>query len=102
VVLSEIVTALAGNLLGWGGIVLVASVVCATLVWLLHRQLLAEGNELLLSTLLTLLAAAVCATHWLPDRIWRRSSSCSSSRGNYGGSSADVRQRASCWFYCQC
>jgi hypothetical protein len=64
--LSEIVTALAGNLLGWGGIVLVASVVCATLVWLLHRQLLAEGNELLLSTLLTLLAAAVCATHWLP------------------------------------
>ncbi len=63
--LSEIVTALAGNLLGWGGIVLVASVVCATIVWLLHRQLLAEGNELLLSTVLTLLAAAVCATHWL-------------------------------------
>ena len=64
--LSEVVTALAGNLLGWGGIVLVASVVCATVVWLLHRQLLAEGNELLLSTLLTLLATAVCATHWLP------------------------------------
>lgn len=64
--LSEIVTALAGNLLGWGGIVLVASVVCATVVWLLHRQLLAEGNELLLATLLTLLAAAVCVTHWLP------------------------------------
>jgi hypothetical protein len=63
--LSEIVMALAGNLLGWGGIVLVASVVCATIVWLLHRQLLAEGNELLLSTALTLLAAAVCATHWL-------------------------------------
>ena len=63
--LSEIVTALAGNLLGWGGIILVASVVCATVVWLLHRQLLAEGDELLLSTLLTLLAAAVCATHWL-------------------------------------
>ncbi len=64
--LSEVVTALAGNLLGWGGIVLVASIVCATIVWLLHRQLLAEGNELLLSTLLTLLATAVCATHWLP------------------------------------
>jgi hypothetical protein len=63
--LSEIVMALAGNHLGWGGIVLVASVVCATIVWLLHRQLLAEGNELLLSTMLTLLAAAVCATHWL-------------------------------------
>jgi hypothetical protein len=63
--LSEIITALAGNLLGWGGIVLVASLVCATMVWLLHRQLLAEGNELLLSTVLTLLVASVCATHWL-------------------------------------
>jgi len=63
--LSEIVTALAGNLLGWGGIVLVAAAVVATCVWLLHRQLLAEGNDLLLSTVLTLLAAAVCATHWL-------------------------------------
>ena len=63
--LSEIVTALAGNLLGWGGIVLVASVIGATCVWLLHRQLLAEGNDLLLSTVLTLLAAAVCVTHWV-------------------------------------
>jgi hypothetical protein len=63
--LSEIVTALAGNLFGWSGIVLVAAVVCATCVWLLHRQLLAEGNELLLSTALTLLAGAACATHWL-------------------------------------
>ncbi len=63
--LSEIIMALAGNLLGWGGIVLVASVICATVVWVLHRQLLAEGNELILSTVLTLLAAAVCATHWL-------------------------------------
>jgi len=63
--LSEIVSALAGNLFGWGGIVLIASVVCATIAWLLHRQLLAEGNELLLSTALTLLATAECATHWL-------------------------------------
>jgi len=63
--LSEVVTALAGNFLGWGGIILVAMFVCATIVWLLHRQLLAEGNELLLSTVLALLAAAVCATHWL-------------------------------------
>ena len=63
--LSEIVTALAGDWLGWSGIALVAAAVCATGVWLLHRQLLAEGNELLLSTALTLLAAGVCATHWL-------------------------------------
>lgn len=63
--LSEVVTALAGNLLGWGGIALVAAAVCATCVWLLHRQLLAEGNDLLLSTAFTLLAAGACATHWL-------------------------------------
>lgn len=63
--LSEIVTALAGNLLGWGGIALVAAAVCPLCVWLLHRQLLAEGNELLLSTALALLAAWVCQMHWL-------------------------------------
>ncbi len=63
--LSEIVTAVAGNWLGWNGIVLVAAVLCATSVWLLHRQLLAEGNEIVLSTVLTLLATAVCAIHWL-------------------------------------
>jgi hypothetical protein len=63
--LSELVAALAGNLLGWNGIALVAAVMCATSVWLLHRQLLAEGNEIVLSTVLTLLAAAVCAIHWL-------------------------------------
>jgi hypothetical protein len=63
--LSEVVTALAGDLLGWSGIALVAAAVCATCVWLLHRQLLAEGNDLLLSTALTLLAAGACATHWL-------------------------------------
>jgi hypothetical protein len=63
--LSEIVTALLGNLFGWGGIALVAAVACATCVWLLHRQLLAEGDDLLLSTVLTLLAAGACATHWL-------------------------------------
>jgi hypothetical protein len=63
--LSEIITALAGNLLGWNGIALVAAVVCPLCVWLLHRQLLAEGNELLLSTVLALLAAWVCQMHWL-------------------------------------
>ena len=63
--LSEIVMAMAGNLFGWSGIVLVTAATCATCVWLLHRQLLAEGNELFLSTALTLLAAAVCTTHWL-------------------------------------
>ena len=63
--LSEIVIAWVGNHLGWSGIALVTAAVAPLCVWLLHRQLLAEGNELLLSTALTLLAAAVCQTHWL-------------------------------------
>lgn len=63
--LSEIVTALAGNLFGWSGIALLAVTVCATYVWLLHRQLLAENNELLLSTALTLLAVWTCKMHWV-------------------------------------
>jgi len=63
--LSEVVMALVGGVFGWSGIALLAAAICATCVWLLHRQLLAEGNELLLSTVLTLLAAGVCATHWL-------------------------------------
>lgn len=63
--LSDVVIAVAGNLFGWGGIVFLAAAVCATYVSMLHRQLLAEGNELLLATALVLLAAAVCEMHWL-------------------------------------
>ena len=63
--LSEIVFAAAGNLLGWNGIVLLAAALIATTLWLLHRQLLVEGNEVLLSTGLVMLAACACSTHWL-------------------------------------
>jgi len=63
--LSEIVFAAAGNLLGWNGFVLLAAGLIATTLWLLHRQLIAEGNELLLSTALTLAAASACSSHWL-------------------------------------
>lgn len=63
--LSEVLLAAAGNWLGWSGIVLLSAVVIATGMWLLHRQLLAENRELLLSTVLVLLAASACATHWL-------------------------------------
>ena len=63
--LCELLFAGAGKLFGWGGIVLVSAALAATTVWLLHRQLLAEGTDMLLATALTLLAAAVCATHWL-------------------------------------
>jgi hypothetical protein len=63
--LSEVLFATAGNLLGWNGIVLVAAALIATTLWLLHRQLLWEGNEVLLSTGLVMLAAFASSAHWL-------------------------------------
>ena len=63
--LSEVLWAAAGLALGWNGIVLVSALLIATTFWLLHRQLLAEGNELLLSTGLVMLAALTASTHWI-------------------------------------
>jgi hypothetical protein len=63
--LGEVLFAAAGDTLGWNGIVLLSAGLIATCLWLLHRQLLAEGNDLLLSTALTLVAAMSCSVHWL-------------------------------------
>ncbi|MGD1019185.1 MAG: hypothetical protein ABSA12_07680 [Verrucomicrobiia bacterium] len=63
--LSEVVFAAAGNALGWNGVVFVAAVLIATTLALLHWQLLAEGNEILLSTFLVLLAALAYMIHWV-------------------------------------
>jgi hypothetical protein len=63
--LSEVIFAMAGNALGWNGVVFIAALLIATTLALLHRQLLTEGSEILLSTLLVLLAAAACTNHWL-------------------------------------
>ena len=63
--LAEVLFAAAGNLLGWNGAVLLAALLIATTMWLLHRWLLAEGCELLLATGLLLLAASACSMHWL-------------------------------------
>ena len=63
--LSEVLFAAAGNCLGWNGVSLVAALVIASTLGLLLRQLLAEGNDPLLSTGLVLLAALACSTHWL-------------------------------------
>ena len=41
--LGEVLFAAAGDALGWNGIALLASVLIATCLWLLHRQLLSEG-----------------------------------------------------------
>jgi hypothetical protein len=63
--LSEVIFAAAGRAAGWNGIVWLSAALIATTLWLLHRQLLADGNELLLSTGLVLLAALASSTHWL-------------------------------------
>jgi len=63
--LGEVLFAAAGDALGWNGIVLLSAVLIATTLWFLHRLLLAEGNDLVLSTALTLLAAMACSVHWL-------------------------------------
>jgi hypothetical protein len=63
--LSEVLFASAGNALGWNGIVLLSAGLIATTLWLLYRQLLAEGNELVLSMALVLAAAFACSVHWL-------------------------------------
>ena len=63
--LSEVLFAAAGDALGWNGIALLAAVLIATTLWLLHRQLLMEGCDVLLATALTLLAAMAGRNHWL-------------------------------------
>jgi len=57
--------AAAGDALGWNGIALLAAVLIATCLWLLHRQLLSEGIGLLPATALTLVAAMAGTVHWL-------------------------------------
>ena len=63
--LSEVVFAAAGNLAGWSGIILLASILIATFVWLFFRQLFAETNDALLATGMMLLAMTACSMHWL-------------------------------------
>jgi hypothetical protein len=63
--LSEVVYAAAGNLFGWNGVVLVAATLIATIYWLLHRHLLAEGCDALLATILVLVAMLAGSMHWL-------------------------------------
>ncbi len=63
--LSEVIFAAAGRAAGWNGIVWLSAALIATTLWLLHRQLIAEGCEVLLATGLVLVTALACATHWI-------------------------------------
>ena len=63
--LSEVLFAVLGNALGWNGIVLLAAMMIATSLWILQRQLLSEGADMIVATALTLLAGYACSMHWL-------------------------------------
>jgi hypothetical protein len=63
--LSELFWGAAGEALGWNGLALLAALLIATTLFLLQRQLEAEGSDALAATLLTLLAACTCSMHWL-------------------------------------
>jgi len=63
--LAQILFAAAGRLGGLYGLSVLGALVIATTFWLLHRQLLREGNDLLVATLVTLLAAWAGVIHWL-------------------------------------
>ena len=63
--LAEILFAVAGRLGGLFGLSVMGALAIATTFWLLHRRLLREGNDLLVATLVTLLAAWAGVIHWL-------------------------------------
>lgn len=63
--LSELAMAAMAMAFGWNGVALLAAALIATSLWLLHRQLLAEGNGLLLSTGVVLLISFAVSIHWL-------------------------------------
>jgi hypothetical protein len=62
--LSQVIYALAGRVGGLTGLSIFAALVIATTFALLHRQLLREGTDILVATLLVLLAAWASASHW--------------------------------------
>jgi hypothetical protein len=63
--LAEIPFGLAGRVGGLYGLGVVAALLIATTFALLHRQLLREGNDIVMATIVTLLAAWAASTHWL-------------------------------------
>ncbi|MCX6901100.1 MAG: hypothetical protein NT105_20695 [Verrucomicrobia bacterium] len=63
--LAQILFAAAGRVRGFYGLSVLGALVIATTFLLLHRQLLREDNDLLVATLVTLLAAWAGVIHWL-------------------------------------
>lgn len=63
--LSEVFFALAFRWLGFNGVVLLAAFVIALAISVIYRQAYAQSHMLVLSAILTILAAAASSLHWL-------------------------------------
>ncbi|HVM61465.1 MAG TPA: hypothetical protein VMV72_11430 [Verrucomicrobiae bacterium] len=63
--LSELAFAIAGNALGWNGVTLLSAMMIAASLWILQRQMLSEGSDVIVATALALLAGDACSMHWL-------------------------------------
>jgi len=63
--LAEIIFAAAGRHGGLYALSVVAALVIATTFALLHAQMVREGNDILVATVLVLLASFAASTHWL-------------------------------------
>lgn len=62
--LAQILFALAGRMGGLTGLTVLAAIMIASTFALLHRQLVREGADLLVATLLVLIAAWASVPHW--------------------------------------
>ena len=63
--LSQVVFALAHNLAGFAGVILVCALVIATAFWLVYKRIRLESNSLLIALLVAFLAMTSSALHWL-------------------------------------
>lgn len=63
--LAEVVFAIAGRAAGLFGLCVVTALLIATTYTVLHRQLVREGNDVLVAAVVSLLAAWAGAIHWL-------------------------------------
>jgi hypothetical protein len=63
--LAEIIMAVVFGMFGLTGVVLFFAFVLALTHWLLYRSLRSRSNDILLCTIVTVLATAASSTHWL-------------------------------------
>ncbi|MBG0788637.1 MAG: hypothetical protein H0S79_26410, partial [Anaerolineaceae bacterium] len=62
---SQVVFALAHNLAGFTGVILVCALVIAATFWLVYRRIRLNTNSLLIALLVAFLAMTTSALHWL-------------------------------------